>query len=82
MIWKKTEHFKETEFGPMKTGHTIEHIDCSCDKPEPMPRRFVIDSISLQAFEIQGGGIFVEYRGTPPRNPIYVTQDSKKEGAE
>lgn len=28
MSWKKTEHFKETEFGPMKTGHTIEHTDC------------------------------------------------------
>lgn len=28
MSWKKTEHFKETEFGPMKTGHTVEHTDC------------------------------------------------------
>lgn len=33
MTWKKTEHFKETEFGPMKTGHTVEQTDCpNCEK--------------------------------------------------
>lgn len=33
MNWKKTEHFKETEFGPMKTGHTVEYTSCeSCEK--------------------------------------------------
>lgn len=30
--WIKTEHFKETEFGPMKTGHTVVIRECAqCD---------------------------------------------------
>lgn len=39
------------------------------------PRRFVIDGITLQAFEVLKDKIFIEFRGEPPRFPISVTQD-------
>lgn len=39
-----------------------------------MSRTFVIDAFTLQAFELKEGKIFVEFRGVPPRMPIYVQE--------
>jgi hypothetical protein len=41
---------------------------------ENTPRRFVIDGITLQAFEQKEGKIFIEFRGEPPRFPIFVQE--------
>lgn len=45
-------------------------------EPDKKPRRkFIICGLTMKAFEILEGKVFIEFRGNPPRFPIYVTEE-------
>lgn len=84
MSWKKTEHFKQTEFGPMKTGETIEYSTSDTLKGELERARAEIESYRAALVKIQkhvdqqaeDEGVWsVPFEGLQPIGEAYLQQE-------